>query len=143
MIYDKATWHYEGDWPAGLHPRQAFVHTGLYLAWLITRGLVQDSAFPGLDGATARAQLLAREVTGPTLFDRWFDGVLLDAFLTEEGDAFTQDYFDLDAGQYLEDYQAVLADELDSLYAVEDSWTNFDLLAMRLDERLAEWRRQG
>ena len=32
IVYDKAKYHYEGDWPKGLRTKQAFVHTGLFLA---------------------------------------------------------------------------------------------------------------
>jgi len=31
-VYDKAKWHYEGDYPKGLQRKQAFVYTGLFLA---------------------------------------------------------------------------------------------------------------
>ncbi|MBN8465403.1 hypothetical protein JYJ95_02695 [Corallococcus exiguus] len=36
MAYDKAKWHYEGEYPTGLSKQQAFVHTGMFIAWAIT-----------------------------------------------------------------------------------------------------------
>jgi hypothetical protein len=140
VVYDKAKYHYRGDWPKGLDRQQAFVHTGMYLGWLITRGMVQESEFEGPDGAAARDAFLSRATTGPTLFERWFDGVLIGSALTPEGNRFTAYYFDFDTGQYLADYEALLAGGLDELYEVRDTWANFDVLATRIDERLAEWR---
>jgi hypothetical protein len=42
MVFDKAKWHYQGDFPADLEPDQAFVHTGLFLGWVIDAGLYGD-----------------------------------------------------------------------------------------------------
>src|SRR6478735_390289 len=38
-VYDKAKWHYEGDFPSNLSEKQAFVHTGMYLGWIIEENL--------------------------------------------------------------------------------------------------------
>ena len=37
FVYDKAKYHYSGDYPPDLPDEQAFVHTGFYLAWIIDR----------------------------------------------------------------------------------------------------------
>jgi len=31
IVYDKAKWHYGGDYPKDLPIEQAFVHTGMFL----------------------------------------------------------------------------------------------------------------
>lgn len=140
VVYDKAKYHYNGDWPDGLDMRQAFVHTGLYLGWLVLRGMVRESEFDGPDGIAAREAFLSRATTGPRLFEEWFDGVLVDTSLTPEGNRFSEDYFDFERGRYLTDYEALLCGGLRSLYEVQDTWANFDLLVQRIDERLAQWR---
>ena len=41
-VYDKAKWHYDGDYPSALAHSQAFVHTGMFLGWLIDHDLVSE-----------------------------------------------------------------------------------------------------
>ena len=141
-VFDKAKYHSGGDWPDDLDPDQAFVHTGIYVAWLIANGLLADSAFDDDHGRELQQNLLSRRVTGPQLFEQWFDGVLTDQELTDEGDRFSRAYFDFDKGSYLADYEELLVGELPDLYHVADTWSNYDVLASRLDQRLADWRQR-
>ncbi|WP_289139614.1 hypothetical protein [uncultured Brevibacillus sp.] len=39
-VFDKAKWHYEGDFPQGLDTKQAFVPTGMFITWVIKNDLV-------------------------------------------------------------------------------------------------------
>ncbi|MFC6999419.1 hypothetical protein [Rufibacter roseus] len=39
VSYDKAKWHLGGDFPEGLDDYQAYVHTGLYINWIIDNDL--------------------------------------------------------------------------------------------------------
>ena len=39
IVFDKAKWHYEGNFPGDLDERQAFVHTGMFLGWIIDKDL--------------------------------------------------------------------------------------------------------
>jgi hypothetical protein len=39
VVYDKAKYHYDGKFPPELPTEQAFVHTGLYLGWLVDLNL--------------------------------------------------------------------------------------------------------
>ncbi|HYG67038.1 MAG TPA: hypothetical protein VD838_05240, partial [Anaeromyxobacteraceae bacterium] len=64
--YDKAKWHLEGDWPAGLPDAQANVHPGLYLGWAIERGLTSPEF--RRESAELVEAFLAREKTGPEVF---------------------------------------------------------------------------
>nr|WP_294939360.1 hypothetical protein [uncultured Flavobacterium sp.] len=41
-VYDKAKWHYDGEFPDGLDEFQGFVHTGMFLGWLIDNDLVSE-----------------------------------------------------------------------------------------------------
>ena len=41
-VYDKAKWHFGGDFPQELDDFQGYVHTGMFLGWLIDKDLVSD-----------------------------------------------------------------------------------------------------
>ena len=38
-VYDKAKWHFGGEFPNELDNFQGYVHTGFYLTWIIENGL--------------------------------------------------------------------------------------------------------
>jgi hypothetical protein len=44
IVYDKAKWHYEGDYPKDLPTENAFTHTGMFLAWLADTGLYHQTS---------------------------------------------------------------------------------------------------
>jgi len=136
--YDKAEYHYGGDYPEGLPEEQAFVHTGLYLGWVIDRGLYSEMFRAQAAGLIEAFK--ARQLTGPQVFEQW-DGCLLSDMLSDEGNAFSRAYFDFDRGRFLKDYDELLSGGLQSLYHVEDSWENYDRLRQRVDERFDAWRR--
>ena len=96
VVYDKAKYHYGGDYPDDLPDEQAFVHTGLYLGWIIDRDLYSEEIREGT--ADLIAAFKAREVTGPEVYESW-DGCLIDTMLSAEGNAFSQDYFDFERGK--------------------------------------------
>jgi hypothetical protein len=62
--------------------------------------------------------------------------------LTDEGNRFAVDYFDFDRGKYLADYEELLAKSLPSLYHVEDTWENYEIISKKIDERYADWKQQ-
>ena len=137
VVYDKAKYHYGGDFPRGLADEQAFVHTGLYLGWVIERVLYSDLFRTEAAGLIERFK--AREVTGPQVYADW-DGCLIDDMLSADGNAFSAAYFDFERGLYLRDYQELLSDGLPSVYHVADSWENYDRLRPRLDRRFELWK---
>ena len=139
FVYDKAKYHYGGQFPEELPDEQAFVHTGLYLGWIIERDLYSDEFRE--ESAELIVRFKARELTGPEVYASW-DGCLLDDMLSAEGNAFSRDYFDFDSGQFLADYEQVLAGTLPTLYHVANTWENYDRLRERLDARYTEWRRR-
>lgn len=138
VVYDKAKWHYEGDYPSDLQESQAFVHTGMFLGWLIDHDLISDEFAD--DSADGVAQFRRREVTGPEVFQSC-DGALVDDMLSDEGNAFAQYYFDFERGKFVQDYEELLSSRLPTMYHVEDTWANYDTLKKRIDERYSEWKR--
>jgi hypothetical protein len=139
VVYDKAKYHYGGDYPDGLPDEQAFVHTGLYLGWIVDRDLYSVEFREGT--ADLIAAFRSREVTGPEIYESW-DGCLIDTMLSADGNAFSHDYFDFDRGNYLADYEELFLGDLPSLYHVANTWDNYERLRVRLDERFAEWQRK-
>jgi hypothetical protein len=133
---DRADWHYGGQYPEELPPENGGTHIGMYLTWVLSRGLGSDELETHV-GARLPA-LRRREITGRDLLFKELDEKFFASLLSEEGQAFTADYYESD--RYVEDYADVLATELESVYHVKDSWENYDRIAPRLDERLADWR---
>jgi len=136
LVYDKARYHFEGDYPDDLSEDNAFTHTGFFLAWCVDAGLIApDMADQFRDEL---AQVRTREMTGPELYKK-MDGVFSNDMLTAEGNAFAQGYYD---DIYLDDYAEVLGESLPSLYHVENTWRNYDLLRRRLDQRFNQWKQK-
>ena len=69
------------------------------------------------------------------------DGKFIDEDLNDEGNAFAQDYYVVETGQYLTDYEMTLGgDNLPDLYHVADTWENFERIKPVLDQRFDEWK---
>jgi hypothetical protein len=137
--YDKAKWHYGAeDFPPDLPREQGFVHTGLFVGWLIERGLLGPDLLE--ESPDFAEWFRSRSKTGPQVF-QLMDGVLTDDDLTEEGNAFAGAYFDFQTGVYLQDYEELLSGHLATMYHVQDTWSNYDVLRDRIDERFAQWKR--
>lgn len=140
MVYDKAKWHYEGDFPEGLDKYQGYVHTGMFVGWLLDNGLMSDEFKDDLGPEIALFR--KRELTGAQIFQRCCDGTLLPEDISELGNRFTAAYFNLETGQYLADYEKTLGQALPSLYHVADTWENYDQLKQVIDQRFASWKQE-
>jgi hypothetical protein len=140
MTYDSADWHYDGDFPEDLPPEAGGTHIGMFLAWVITRGL--EGKKHREEPASAAAALRFRHITGREFLFTQCDERLWDKDLSDEGNAFAMAYYEAEGyGGYLSDYEEMLGEGLPSLYHVENSWENFDKLAPRIDQRYQEWKR--
>ena len=139
IVYDKAKYHYGGDYPEDLSDDQAFVHTGMFLGWLIDNDLYSD--FFQEESEEMIIAFKNREMTGAQIYEYW-DGALIDDMLNEEGNAFAHGYFDFETGQYLHDYEEILTQNLPSIYHVEDTWENYLRLKERVDEQFKEWKKK-
>lgn len=138
IVYDKAKYHYDGDFPADLEIEQGFVHTGMFLGWIIEHDLYSE--WFGKELAGYVAALKARDMTGAKVFEAC-DGVFMEDMLSEEGNRFAQYYFDFERGKYLSDYVELLGQDLPTIYHVSDSWANYERLRARVDKRYREWKR--
>ncbi len=133
---DRADWHYGGNYPPGLPPENAGTHIGIYLAWIIHRGLgsrtVMKHAGPWYQ------RVLNREATGRELLYAALDEKFFAQLLSPEARAFTQAYYE--SNEYLNDSDGALGGNLETLYHVADTWDNYDRMASLLDTRFQEWR---
>src|SRR5262249_5638513 len=94
-IYDKAKYHYEGEFPADLDDDQAYVHTGFFLGWLVEHNFLADEIVRDFEKEIAAFN--ARRTTAPQLY-ALLGGVFDETMLTDEGNRFTRAYFDLEKG---------------------------------------------
>lgn len=135
MAIDRADWHYGGDFPEDLPDENGGTHIGLYLAWIINNDLYGD--LHKQESVKALNDVKNRKITGSDfLFDEC-DEKFWEEDLSEEGFSFTEEYY---RDQYLSDYETVLADDLSSLYHVEDTRENYDKIAPVIDERFRKWK---
>lgn len=138
MAYDKAKWHYEGDFPSDLPADQGLVHTGIFLTWIVDNNLFSQELED--DEGEAIALVKSRRALGTYLYTM-HDGVFTSDMLSVEGNAFTSEYFVFGIGSYLADYGATVAADLPTLYHVPNTWETYDALKPVLDKRYQEWRR--
>ncbi len=139
VVYDKAKWHYEGNFPSGIPRTQAYVHTGMFLTWIIDHDLYSEEFLE--DYGDRIALVKRRELLGSAIYVEG-DGVFAEDMLNSEGNAFTQYYYNLDpkaTPNYLRDYAAILEPHPGDAYKVQDNWDNYAHVASRIDQRYQEW----
>lgn len=139
-IYDKAKWHYGGDFPDHLDEFQAYVHTGMYIAWLIENELFDDHDLSKTKEEVQRVK--ERKKTGANFYNDALDGVLLDDDISEIGNEFSYFYYELKNGVYLNDYSEIFEENSQTLYHVKDSWENYDKLKPVIDNRFKKWKKE-
>ncbi len=140
IVYDKAKYHSESVETEGLPEGQEFVHTGFYLGWLIENGLLDDE-FVDDFLVEEVAAFKDRKLTGPEIYSRC-DGALVDDMLNDDGNAFSQHYFDFQSGQFVDDYQrAFSVGGGNDFFGVEDTWENYDKIKAFFDRGFSKWNR--
>ena len=83
MKYDDASWHYGGDFPAGLPPEAGATHIAMFLGWAVLNGLAGE--YHTADAADELARLQRREVTPTQWFIHACDEKFTDEDLNDEG----------------------------------------------------------
>jgi hypothetical protein len=135
MIYDRADWHYTGDYPPDLPPQNGGTHIGIFFSWLVNRGLVSEQLvqrFP-----QELAALRTRQLGGREFLAKLCDGQLADSELNATGNAFAREYYDSEL--YFKDYAETLVRQLPSLYHVDDTWASYDTMAQVIEGRFTLW----
>jgi hypothetical protein len=137
VVYDKAKYHFETIEEHNLDEIHAYIHTGLYLGWLIENELL-DPEFVE-DFGEDIPKFLNRELTAPELFSLW-DGALVDDMLNELGNKFSRYYFDFEKGKYIGDYINTVAKGLPTEFHVKDTWENYEIVKKFVNQRYNEWK---
>lgn len=138
-VFDKAKWHYEGEFPQELSNAQAYVPTGMFVTWLIKNDLMGKQS---RKGDVQEIELVKRdEMTGAQFYRQNWDGVLSSKELSDEADAFAREYLNIQNDIYTaEDFTNILADGLPTIYHVEDSTENYLMIEPTITKRYEEWK---
>ena len=141
--FDDASWHYGGDFPAGLPNEAGATHIGMFVAWCQLSGLAGD--LHSTECPEDLTPLRDRQTTPGAWLLNVCDGKFTEEDVNDEGEAFALSYYGDDSGiydgeeSYLTDYEKLFA-ELDDLYAAPDTWLSFDRLKPVIDRRYGEWK---
>lgn len=135
-IYDNAKKHFLGNFPDNLPIEQAYVHIGMYLGWIIEKGLYSDYFEEEAEIQIFRFK--RREISCTILSELW-DGYLGYELFNKQGNMFTYYYYG--GGLYKNDYDQILVKNLPSLYHVSDSWDNYGKMADCISIRFQDWKK--
>ena len=141
VCYDKAKYHIESVEVEGLPEIHAYIHTGMYLGWLIENNLL-DKEFSN-DFGREILKFKNKEITAPEFFFQICDGVLIDDILSDEGNEFTSFYFDLEKGEYIYHYEHIMFKELPSVFHVKDTWKNYEIVKEFVSKEYVKWKNQS
>lgn len=137
MIYDKAEWHYSGDFPNNIPRENGATHIGMYICWAIETNLISDFH---LDNSKENLNKIKnREITGRQFLIESCDEVLTDEDFSNLGNKFSKFYYADDEYKYYVDDYAEIFNKYKSLYKVEDNWDNYEKLKTVLDEKYQKW----
>ena len=138
MAYDRADWHYGGDFPDDVPNENGATHIGIYLGWVIKRGLVGELHVE--ESVEALEAVRSGRSDGRTFLIEECDEKFTDEDLSDVGKRFTDSYYD---ETYNDDYIDTLdTDDAETAYHYENSPENQALMEAVLDQRFEEWRRE-
>jgi len=138
-VYDKAKWHFGGDYPDELSQVYAYVHSGFYLTWLVENDLISD--FIKIDYHNEYQATLNRSISPIRLYE-FADGALVSDMLSEEGNVFSIRYYE---NRFFSDFIDVISDHFpsDDVYGIEPNWKNYDRIKKRLNKQYAKFQGRG
>jgi len=137
VAYDRADWHYGGDYPEDLPLENAGTHIGLFLAWIIKNNL--EGEFHQKESCESLIKVRNEEISGRDFLIKMCDEKFWEEDLNEEGQSFTNHYYESDL--YLNDYDSALSSNLETLYHVENSWDNYHKLAPLISAAYDKWKK--
>jgi hypothetical protein len=138
VAVDRMDWHYAGDYPDDLSNENSGTHIGFYLAWIINNNLESDLHRD--ESASELASVRERKMSGREFLITMCDEKFIYEDLNKEGHAFTVYYYEAEANGYFYDYGNNLTKNLPSIYHVENSWENYDVIAPVITEAYRLWK---
>ncbi|MBC8111604.1 MAG: hypothetical protein H7Y04_11135 [Verrucomicrobia bacterium] len=136
LVIDQAKDHFLGHFPQIMPIENAYTHIGMYLGWVVENELFSE--FFREESELQIMRFKRQEISCIILSELW-DGYLGTDLFNESGVAFTKDYYV--GGKYAEDYKNNLAENLPSIYHVDDSWENYETMSKKLSERYQAWQK--
>ncbi len=136
MAYDRADWHYGGDYPSELPSENGGTHIGIFLAWVINNNL--EGQLHREESQQSLKAVRNREITGREFLEKECDEKFWEEDLNEDGNAFAKYYYESDI--YFSDYEVTLIENLPTLYHIENSWENYDKIAPIISSSYREWK---
>jgi hypothetical protein len=143
MKYDDASWHYGGDFPQDLPEVAGSTHIGMFLAWMLLNDFASADLVEDAEGDIDAIR--ERTITGATFLIEVLDEKLTDEDFSDDGNAFAVAYYKGldDDSCYIDDYLDAFNLASESIYGVEDTWQNYDKLALLMNARLVAWEQAG
>ncbi|VAW11237.1 hypothetical protein MNBD_BACTEROID03-1398 [hydrothermal vent metagenome] len=139
FVFDKAKYHFESINEAELDEEQAYVHTGLFFAWIIKNDLYSEFL---LEESPEEIEQTKNEKISPSeLYMNW-DGVLIGEVLNQIGYNFATDYFDFENGDYVNDYEKTLCSTDPDIFRVKNTWGNYHKIAKIIDVKFESWNKK-
>jgi len=149
--YDDASWHYGGDYPNDLPDENGATHIGMFITWCIDNNLLSKEQIE--DNEDKIENVKNRETTGAEFLIDMCDEKFTDYDLNDIGNEFTTDYYEDETEfskthkNYFGDYAGIFETEINDnnldqggVYRVKNSWTNYELIKTRIDQRFMEWK---
>jgi hypothetical protein len=138
-VFDKAIYHRESVESDRLPDSQAFVHTAFFIVWCVEKDLINDKFKQQFNNQIVKVK--SKQVSPTKLFQD-MGGIFIGGILTLEGYNFAMKYFHLSNGQYLKDYEKLnfVTRKNKSIYAVEDTWLNYEIVRKLLDKKYSKWK---
>lgn len=149
--YDDASWHYGGDFPGDLPEENGATHIGMFLAWCIHNDLISEFQIEESNEDIEKVKNL--ELTGAEFLIKNCDEKFTDEDLNDLGNEFAKDYYvyETDFGKkfasYVADYAATfeqnaekIGHEYKTLYHIENTFENYQILKTVIDKRFEEWK---
>ena len=134
-VYDLAKNHFLGDFPASLPIEKAYLHIGIYMGWIIDNDLYSE--YFEDEASTEIYRFKRREIECIILAEIW-NGALSHELFSNEANLFTFYYYA--GGIFKKDYIEVLVKNHTTLYHVEDTWENYNIISRRITERYHDWK---
>lgn len=138
FVFDKAKYHFESINEAGLDEEQAYIHTGLFFAWIIKNDLYSKLLLK--ENPIEIEQTKNEKIPPSQIYMDW-DGVLIGELLNQVGYNFTTDYFDFSNGDYADDYSEILCANDPDIFRVKNTWDNYHKIAKTIDKRFIDWKK--
>ena len=138
MSFDRADWHYSGNYPADLPTEAASTHIGMFFAWVALHGLAGQLHTE--EGPDELRRLTERTITPGFYVRAAMDEKFWPEDLSEEGIQFADAYYR--SNGYYNDL-ARITEGLPSIYHLPDSWESYERVAPLIEEAFNRWKAEG